>query len=137
MLYKLKHIGLMMKEIAGAAVGALLILISGLLGDGQIDFGEGTAAVVSFLGGVLVTSFVKNATSGFWYYGKAWVQGLIAAVGSFGSAMTDGKGWPPSSAEILMIVVAFLGGMGITAATPNARRSDASTFKNDLARPGL
>lgn len=124
----MKSIGFYGKEISGASIGALLILIAGLQDDGNLNLGEWSAAAAAFLGGLLLTSFVTNAAAGFWYYAKAWIQGLIAAAGAFGSAMSDGVGWPPSSMELLMIVVAFLGGAGITSVVSKARTSDADAF---------
>lgn len=54
-------------------------------------------------------------------YAKAFVAGAIAGLTSLGAALADND---VTTAEIVVVVVAFLSGLGITYAVPNKASRD-------------
>jgi hypothetical protein len=120
-------IGLRTKAIIGAIIGALTVAVTAL-SDGDINLGEGIAIGSALLVNLLAIPFIKNADAGWAYWAKAIASGVVAGLACVAANIAD-HGWPLTSAEWLVAVIACVVGAGLTGAAvaiaPDAVKSDA------------
>lgn len=113
-------IGLYTKAILAAFIGAGGAATTALQ-DGLITPVEWVAIVITLVVGAGAVFAVPNVPDSVRVYGKAIVAGLVAGLGSLGTAMTDGA---VTSAEVIALVTALVVGSGLVSIAPNAESSD-------------
>lgn len=114
-------IGAYAKAVSATVVAGLTAAITALE-DGQITAYEWTVVLAAAAVAAAAVWAVPNTPEGVRKYGKAATAGVIAVLGAVGAAVLDGTGI--SQDEWLAIIVALLGGLGLTYAVPNADHSD-------------
>lgn len=123
-------IGQWAKPLNGMVIAGAAAVITALQ-NGQIEVGEWLGIAATVLAAFLGISFIKNAQTGWRRYAKAIVGGLVAFLGALVTGVGEG-GWPPSSSQLIIAVVALLNAWPVYW-SPNAAESD----KFRLARGGL
>lgn len=113
------------KALNGTVIAGLAAVVTAQQ-DGKITAGEWLGVAGTLLGAFLLVAFIRNAEAGWRRYLKAILGGLAAFVGALATGAADG-GWPPSSSQLIVAVLALLNALPVWW-SPNASESDQFRF---------
>jgi hypothetical protein len=78
---------------------------------------------------------IPNMPANVAKYGKAIAAAVVGGLGALTTALAAGAGLDAASA--ITIVIAVLGGLGLTAVVPNAAKSDSQRIEEAVAVTGV